>query len=374
MFETPPMQAYPNGLLPAINDSDLRPLTAYRGMYEWAAQLLGDERLADPVSLIPTDSVNLPDTGLAVLRRGRGQDAACAILDYGPHGGGHGHYDKLQLLLHARGREWLLDPGRLNYSHALYKSWVKHTAAHNTVAVNGTSQAPTIGRLLFFTRGDGWTACGAEAAGAYEDATLRRWLWMGNGVLVDVFQVDARREVQADWLLHVDADRCVPPQATAAPVPIASLGDKDGYQHLREGQRFEPGPGDPRDASTGRDAPAAGRPADASGSLPSGPWRFVVADGQAEHGLSAWFLPHAGEAILLARSTGHRHEDQLPCLVRRRQGVSQVYVAVYDLSEKSDHVTGLAAVEGQPLAAGITTRTGSFTISFSATGVRIAAP
>ena len=41
----------------------------------------------------------------------------------------HGHPDKLQLLLFVQGREWLLDPGRLDYSHKEHKTWYRQTVA-----------------------------------------------------------------------------------------------------------------------------------------------------------------------------------------------------------------------------------------------------
>ncbi|MSS74006.1 MAG: hypothetical protein EXS64_21355 [Candidatus Latescibacteria bacterium] len=42
-----------------------------------------------------------PDSGYAVLRAERPE--AYLLLKYGPHGGGHGHPDKLSLILHACG-------------------------------------------------------------------------------------------------------------------------------------------------------------------------------------------------------------------------------------------------------------------------------
>ena len=64
--------------------------------------------------------MDLSDGGLVVLRQGIGAEAVAAFLDYGQHGGGHGHFDKMNFTLFAYGREWLLDPGRLTYIHKEY--------------------------------------------------------------------------------------------------------------------------------------------------------------------------------------------------------------------------------------------------------------
>lgn len=40
-------------------------------------------------------SANYPQSGYAVLARGQGENATWLCVDYGPHGGGHGHPDKL---------------------------------------------------------------------------------------------------------------------------------------------------------------------------------------------------------------------------------------------------------------------------------------
>ena len=65
-------------------------------------------------------------------------------------GYGHQHADVLSILLYARERELLSD---LGYSHTAYRSWTLATASHNTVVIDGVSQAagslrsPTDGRL-----------------------------------------------------------------------------------------------------------------------------------------------------------------------------------------------------------------------------------
>ena len=132
MFDGPRQIVYPNGQFPAINDSDRANLSLMAGELEWAARYYNNAAYTN-AALVPTASANLASAGVAILRRNPGTNAVCAMMHYGPHNGEHSHFDKLNLMLYANGREWLLDPGRLIYSIPEYKSWAKTTAAHNTV-------------------------------------------------------------------------------------------------------------------------------------------------------------------------------------------------------------------------------------------------
>jgi len=68
-----------------------------------------------------------------------------AVVDAGPHGwgrGGHGHADALSLQLIAEGRAWLTDPGTGSYPREKpERDLFRGTAAHNTLEVDGGSQA-----------------------------------------------------------------------------------------------------------------------------------------------------------------------------------------------------------------------------------------
>jgi len=71
-----------------------------------------------------------------------------AILQFGPHGGWHGHADKLALDLMIDGRPVLTDAGVALYEDAVHWNWHHTTRAHNTVVVDGQSQRACTGRLL----------------------------------------------------------------------------------------------------------------------------------------------------------------------------------------------------------------------------------
>ncbi len=292
LWEGPQRVAWPDGRLPAINDSDPADLAAFRRHFEWAQAYFGTA-----FTLAPAEgSAALEGAGLAILRLGQGRAAPVAMLDYGEHGGSHGHFDKLQLLLYAGGREWLFDPGRLTYSVPEYETWAKTTAAHNTVVLDGRNQAATAGHLLWLKDGDGWTACAAESDGAYPGFMLRRYLLLADEFLVDVLEIEGDRTAQIDWFAHAvsrsveftgDADEELP-----------RLGDRDGFQHLRNVRRLPP----------------------------DGPWTFV--DGGQR--LRVLAVPEAGESVFAADGIGYRLDQRVPCLVRRREAARTRYVTLYD--------------------------------------------
>lgn len=89
----------------------------------------------------PPQSRAFPDSGYHVLASGD----AVAVVDGGPHGwgrGGHGHADALSLQLLGRGRAWLTDPGTCSYPiEKPDRDKFRSTAAHNTLEVDGQSQA-----------------------------------------------------------------------------------------------------------------------------------------------------------------------------------------------------------------------------------------
>ena len=240
----PAQLAYPNGQFPAINDSDRVSLSSYRHVYRWGLEYFRDNTLApfaDPASAAPSTplpSRDLPGIGLANLRMGTGSDAACVFVDYGIHGDGHGHPDKLNLVLYGLGRELFLDPGRITYRVPEYTSWARQTVAHNTVVIDRRSQRPDTGRLLTFETAPAYAACVTESTGAYPGITLRRATVLAAHWCIDAFLVSAEDPVTMDWLLHGGTALFPPADATLTPV-AKPLGTADGYEHLSNTHRVE---------------------------------------------------------------------------------------------------------------------------------------
>ncbi len=90
-------------------------------------------------------SDNMNAYGLAMHRAGRGQNARTMWMYWGAtgHGGNHPHADRLNLGLFAHGLNLLPDLGYPEYAIAwpTTQGWIKNTAAHNTVVVDGKRQA-----------------------------------------------------------------------------------------------------------------------------------------------------------------------------------------------------------------------------------------
>ncbi len=353
--------AYPNGQYPAINDSDNCNLGAFAGAFEWGwntyhdpvlaqafahgnaeklKQLIGSNAVVQWPPALPSET--LAGAGLVILRRGRDTNAVCAFLDYGPHGGnGHGHFDKLNLMLFANGREWLLDPGRISYAHKEYKTWVKTTAAHNTVTLGGNSQEPHTGKLLWFSDGPVWAAAAIESTNAYADASLRRYLALGDRVLVDVFEVKATSKTQIDLLAHSTAQLVAPIGDVPAGKPIKP-GSRDGYQHLT--------------AATVRELDRDSQ------------WEFK--DGRQR--LMAWLVHEPGEQLITCLGIGYNTGQKTPTLIRRRHDRETRFICVYDLSGDGAYIRGVKSrmVNGT-IQIDLDTASGAHFLGFSAQNLEV---
>ena len=130
-------------------------------------------------------------------------------------GYGHQHYDNLNVILFAQCREMLSDIG---YTHTRYRAWGDATASHNTVVIDGESQAsgsvsaPTDGALRWFDcRYPRVQSVSADGGRGYsgKTAVYRRTLFTIDAgedrwYVVDVFEVEGGRI--HDYFLHGDAD------------------------------------------------------------------------------------------------------------------------------------------------------------------------
>lgn len=103
----------------------------------------------------------LRESGLAVFRAhvpglDPGADTARAVVDVGELGYGrlaaHGHADALSLLLDVGGVTLLRDSGTGSYVRAEGREEYRRTHAHNTVTVDGASQAQALGPHLWGRR------------------------------------------------------------------------------------------------------------------------------------------------------------------------------------------------------------------------------
>lgn len=248
MFEAPLRMAGPDFNLPPFNDSGAVSLFGSDRLYEiaWAryrdpifAAVLGRrargrEALFWGASAFPSDSLPtlpsavFPASGNAMLRA-EGSDHYMAIK-FGPHGGGHGHYDKLGFVSYARGAVMAVDPGTQSYAAPTHTTWDKVTLAHNTVVVDQATQAEASGELKAFAALPAISAVRAGAGQAYKQASLERTLVLTAEYAIDAVQAASRdgAEHRYDWIYHNNGVLSTP----LALAPATGLPTSNGYQHL----------------------------------------------------------------------------------------------------------------------------------------------
>jgi hypothetical protein len=88
------------------------------------------------------------------ILRGDGPPNPKVIFDCGPLGMGsiaaHGHADSLSFLLYAHEREFFIDPGTYTFeAESPYRHYLRSTAAHNTITIDGKDQSEMRGPFLW---------------------------------------------------------------------------------------------------------------------------------------------------------------------------------------------------------------------------------
>lgn len=346
LYDAPMLYVFPDLTFPAVNDSDVFSLTGRHALYDLANARFGDERYAaiaasgkrnsleallwgvDELPQAPAlelPSHNFEGLGATVLRSGEGAEQTYVHLDWGPHGGGHGHPDKLALILYALGRELAPDPGRLAYGAKLQGSWYKQTVSHNTVAIDGRSQQPAEGRLLLAHDGEVARIARAECDTTYEGVMLRRTLVLADGYLIDLYELEADEEHTCDWLYHNVGEHL--PGLEAEPLEGA-LGEAAGYEHITDV-----------------------READGSDT-----WRteFAAQDGVR---VRLTMLGEPGTRVFLGTGLTGRQIEPCPMVVARRQAARTAWVSAIEWRGAGEEfaVTGIerAPVEAEGEALGL---------------------
>ncbi len=248
MFDAPIHCVFPDGTLPSFNDTGLMKLSSEAPDYEIGYAIFHDplyltvlydaprglNALLWGVPKLPAaetpvlDSEVLPNAGVATLRV-RGSDHTLA-LKFGPHGGGHGHFDKLTFISYANGKHLAVDPGTQAYGAKTHTTWDKMTVAHNTVAVDGHGQAAATGKLLEWYPLPHVTAIRASAGPVYPGIEFDRTLVQTGEYTLDFATLHASdgRAHQFDWFYHNFGTEA----SSLAWKPYAGLPRTDGYQHL----------------------------------------------------------------------------------------------------------------------------------------------
>ena len=247
----------------------------------------------------------LPAAGLTLLRScAPPSDQTSLLLKYGPHGGGHGHPDKLSLFFYLNGHATSPDLGTPGYGIPLNDSWFRQTLSHNTVIVDGRSQPPAQG---FPATGSGTMADSADAwvrwrEEPYADISMRRTVLHcdAGGYFVDFFTVEAHRDHRLDWICRVNGKLVDDPGFTPTD-PVVM--DGDGFEHV-DGASFLA-------AESG------------AGSCPRLDWRL-------SQGHMSLFLPFERDTTLVhGRVPDHPASESGDILLRRRMTRETTFVALF---------------------------------------------
>ena len=191
--------------------------------------------LAEPA---PTSAL-LRDQGLAILRRDGG--ALYAALDYGHSGSGHGHPDRLNVIVVHGNDRWLDDFGTGSYVDPSLH-WYRSTLAHNAPLVNGRSQRRVHGTLLAYDdRGNvGWVR--AVVDDAAPGVRLERTIVAMSNYLVDELTWRSDDAVTIDLPFHADGE-LVGVGPWAAAIPDGGADAEDGFRFLTDTETASSGGG-----------------------------------------------------------------------------------------------------------------------------------
>jgi hypothetical protein len=281
-----------------------------------------------------------PATGLAVLREASGDftprpDSTAVSLSFGPHAGGHGHSDQLNMVVYTVGRQWIPALGNMPYETHWKSEWTSQTVSHNTLVVDGISQEPTgeqnmewptddstdqvIGRLERFAPEA--KLARASCGRAYSGIMLRRTVRLVGHAVVDDYTASPEDssspagQHQYDYVLHIDGE------LTNSSLPLVprsgALGTMCGYQYVEQQQ----------------------------GGSAAGPLSLTFAAGAKE--LRLWILPTGSTPteVILGEGLTNRPNERMPMLILRRKAAHARFVTAIEAVESRDPLRGVRLEE-----------------------------
>ncbi len=271
------------------------------------ALLFGPETLPDPEPL-PSESTVHEASGYVILNSNDTQ----LLLKYGPHGGGHGHTDKLALVLWGYGQRLSPDLGTPGYGIAMNFTWYKQTVSHNTVLTNSTLQPELTGELVRFETHDGVTIAEAVAEfpddsdESYAGVRLRRTIHWTGRYFVDVVQVTCPQSRQIDLAWH-HAGVLTFDGLAATDVVFTEIG----YEHL----------------SNARSSEAVQWQA---------VWRTAAGPGSA-----MWALNPSGTTTLVCDAPYNPASETMSLILRRVRAESATFISVVEPFAESSTLTSV---------------------------------
>jgi len=254
MFDAPLRFMMPNKKLPAFHDAQEIWAIEPAGLFESAfahwkdpnyAWVIGRQGRSSQEALLygaadvprvdapQLQSFNFAASGFGVLRTGGDPNSLYLALDYGPHGGWHGHFDKLSFVFYGLGQTLAPDPGGVAYGLKVHQSWYRQTVAHNTIAVDESSQGECMGKCTLFAVSPHRRVMEATADTAYRGVKMSRRVTLADDYVSIVDRLSSDREHTYDWVYHnygaLSVDASVAQKAQERP-----LGDGAGYEHITD--------------------------------------------------------------------------------------------------------------------------------------------
>jgi oligo-alginate lyase len=227
------------------------------------------------------------------------------VMKFGPHGGGHGHYDKLGEVIYGDGGLLSVDPGTQFYAVASHDTWDRETVAHNTIVVDEQSQKKATGKLLSWQVAQQFTAVNADAGPAYAGTSLQRRVILTSKYILEITSAVSTDGLDHtfDWVYHNFGT-----QELKLPVqPWSGFSLHDGYQHLSQN----------RAADTTADWQDI--------------FRVPAAGELSSRGMHLWVLGTGGATkVLSGFGLGPDLTVPVPYVMARRKGRSTVFVALME--------------------------------------------
>jgi hypothetical protein len=201
-----------------------------RADLNWRALLCALDVLP-PLEPTSAGSALLDAQGIAVFRRDEGK--AYVALDYGHSGGGHGHPDRLTVLLADGDTRWLDDYGTGSYVDASLH-WYRSTLAHNAPLARATSQLRVDGTLVAYDeRGAaGWIV--ATADGIAPRVSVRRTLVVMSQYVIDSIEWLSDDAIVFDVPIHADLAVEAGADALRPARLVGSDGTEDGFRFAHD--------------------------------------------------------------------------------------------------------------------------------------------
>lgn len=350
LFHAPLGVVLPNGRLPAFNDSGSPDLYREASLYEVAyaatrdptlltviehgprtsreALLFGVAQLAqEPPALLVSKVFS--EAGYATLRSSTND--LTAIMKFGPHGGVHGHFDKLNFVLFSRGMTLGIDPGTQLYGLPIHREWDSMTIAHNTISVDQQKQGASTGRLLDWRSEEGWAAVKADAGSAYAQARLQRTMLLTPRYLLVVDHCESLdgKSHTFDWAYHNAGRQTLLDNILMEPYTDGHL--TNGYNRLQDNTRGETSDdihlryiADPAQSKQDKDAVASYR--EPTPIRPSAP------PSQKEVELDLQMLASSDTQVLTGEAPGPDLRIPVPFVIIRRSGTSATFAALLTTS------------------------------------------